>query len=163
MSRPTATPVRPAVRRILGALLAVCAVALAAPEGQARVRFPGTIALEPLRLQPRASANPGYLPLVGSPALRWLAPAPSLAVPTPAPVVLYNPVASAKSTDTSPHTAVGTPSEPGKAPPVRPKDFLPFFQPDDSSPPASANPSEGLLFTPARPALPTSSAAFRQQ
>lgn len=165
MPRPSPSPARLAVRRTLGGLLAVCALGLAGPAAQGRPHFPTTLVLEPLRSAPRSCSDPGYLPLVGTAPLRWLrAPAPP-PVPTKAPLVLYNPTpASAKAPSASPSgsQAADTPGS-GEPATLQPRDFLPFFKRSSSAPPAKASPKEGLLFTPARSALPTSSADFSQQ
>jgi hypothetical protein len=168
MSRPTVTSVVPAARRTLGALLALGALALAA-DAQARLRFPSTLVIEPLRTNPRPVADPGYLPLVGTPPLRWRGqppPSPTPGVPTNA---LYAP-----PTNTPPPTTLTAATTPvtsadsaartdGKPPGLRPEDFLPFFQRTNNAPPVNAGPAEGLMFAPARPPLPTSSAEYRQQ
>lgn len=165
MLLPAATPNRSAARRILGALVLVCALAWIGPAAQARPRFPSTIIVDTLRIPPRASGNPGYLPLVGSPALRWLNPPATSPLPTQAPVVLYNPVTptNSGSGNDSTRSEPTAASEAGNPPTLQPKDFLPFFQRDNTPPPVNASRNEGLLFAPARPALPTSSAEYRQQ
>lgn len=166
MPRPTPMPARPAARRTLGVLLAVCVLGLAGPAAQARPHFPSTLVLEPLRAAPRPCSDPGYLPLVGTVPLRWLRPAAPPPAPTKAPVVLYNPLpASANSSpDLAPSSAQNAnASGAGEPSGLQAKDFLPFFKRDSSAAPAKASPKEGLLFTPARAALPSSSADFRQQ
>ncbi|MBK8475685.1 MAG: hypothetical protein IPL39_05080 [Opitutaceae bacterium] len=165
MPLPACTPACLAVRRTLGALLAVCALGIAGPTALARPHLPSTLVLEPLRPASRLYSDPGYLPLVGTVPLRWLRPQPPTPAPTKAPLVLYNPTpASAKSAGASPSQAQ-TMEAPGTGEPagLQPKDFLPFFKRDSSAPPAKAGPKEGLLFTPARSALPTSSADYSQQ
>jgi hypothetical protein len=169
MLRPTVTPVRPAVRRTLGALLAVSALALAGPAAQARIRFPSTLVIEPLRTDPSPVADPGYLPLVGTPPLRWRGQPPPPPAPMASSGALYAP--RGKSTAAGPLTVTATPAQSGNATvgtdgkptALRPEDFLPFFQRNNNTPPATTGPSEGLLFAPARPALPTSSADYHQR
>ena len=169
MSRPTVTPVAAAVRRTLGALLAVGALVLGGPAAEARLRFPSTLVIEPLRTAPRPVADPGYLPLVGTPPLRWKGQPPPPPVPEAPTNSLYAPPAKAPASapltaDTSPvpsaDSAAGTD---GKPPGLQPEDFLPFFQRSNNAPPVNASPTEGLMFAPARPPLPTSSAEYRQQ
>jgi hypothetical protein len=166
MSRPTVTPVAAAVRRTLGALLAVGALVLGGPAAEARLRFPSTLVIEPLRPAPRPVADPGYLPLVGTPPLRWKGPPP----PPPAPETptnsLYAP--PVKTPTPAPTTVAPTPADSAagtddKPSGLSPKDFLPFFQRANNVPPVNAGPTEGLMFAPARPPLPTSSAEYRQQ
>jgi len=113
--------------------------------------------------------HPGYIPSVGSPALRCgEAPLPTPIVPPP--VVLYAPPTppAPKSTQpdvaavaAAPTAAQPTPQVTAQPTQLRPEDFLPFFQLDDGS--AKRATPEGLQFTPARPALPTSRAEYRQQ
>ena len=111
----------------------------------------------------------GYIPAVGSPALRF-SEAPPPAPIVPPPVVLYAPPppAAPKSAQTEvaaiatpPPMAQPAPDVPGQPAQLRPEDFLPFFQLDDGS--AKRATPEGLQFTPARPSLPTSRAEYRQQ
>ncbi len=165
MPHPASTPSCLSARRVLGVLLAVCALELAGPAAQARPHFPTTLVLQPLRPAPRLCADPGYLPLVGTVPLRWLRPPSSPPAPTKAPLVLYNPIpASAKSASASPagsQTVVAPRT--GEPAGLQPKDFLPFFKRDSNASPVKASPKEGLLFTPARSALPTSSADYSQQ
>jgi len=169
MSRPTITPIAPAVRRTLGALLAVGALVLAGPAAQARLRFPSTLVIEPLRTAPRPVADPGYLPLVGTPPLRWKGQPPPPPVPEmptnslyapPAKTAASAPLTTATSPIASADSAAGTNDKPQG---LSPKDFLPFFQRANNAPPVNASPTEGLMFAPARPPLPTSSAEYRQQ
>ncbi|MFT3829518.1 MAG: hypothetical protein QM691_07410 [Opitutaceae bacterium] len=117
--------------------------------------------------------DPGYLPAVGSPGLRLHAGPAAIPIKAP-PVALYavpDPVAmaaAAKPTEasTAPQPVVADTPKPvvltdRKPPPVRPEDFLPYFQLNDGS--SRGAPAEGVQFTPARPELPSSQAEYRQQ
>lgn len=117
-------------------------------------------------------SNPGYLPLVGSPGLRFGEEEESLPITTP-PVVLYSPRSPKEDkpaiAETPPTVEPVTEAKPEpspatadrKPPPLRPEDFLPYFQLNDGS--SRSAPGEGFMFTPARSELPTSQAEFRQQ
>lgn len=119
------------------------------------------------------SDDPGYLPLVGTPPLRFRAETPPPAAITPPPIILYAPPAPHQEAQPSDPTMVAAttppPTDPAppntagdrKPPPMRPEDFLPYFQLNDGS--ANGSSVEGLQFTPARPALPTSQVEYRQQ
>lgn len=120
-------------------------------------------------------SNPGYIPLVGSPALRLATPPPArpiepppralYALPPPIPEGTQAPTpppdlaATTPDDGDGPGTAPNPPSQP--PPPVRAEDVLPYFQLDDGSSADGSNPT--LRFTPARPALPTSNAEYRQK
>ena len=111
--------------------------------------------------------DPGYIPLVGSPPLRFGAERPAPPAVRPPPVVLYAPPPRAAATAADPATtgptvttAADTTEPPATvAPPstqVKPEDVLPYFQRDDGS----VRNVDALHFT---PALPSSRADYRQQ
>jgi len=170
MSRRPSSPVHSATRHLRGAaLLAAAALALGSPlfagPPSCRDSLPRRLALA---LFPKS--NPGYVPVVGSPALR-IEEVPPPAPIAPPPVALYAPppppspqpaqpevAATAASAQQPQATAPATAATPS---PIRPEDFLPFFQLDDGT--AHRAPAEGLQFTPARPSMPTSRAEYRQQ
>lgn len=177
MTPPTTSPsARSRATRVRAAALVAVAVLIPAaslPAGPAR----HTPLLNELRAVIFPSANPGYLPLVGTPPLRWRTPPPAPAPIAPPPVVLYTPPqpapassateppAATASTAAPPTTAETAPAPAQgeqKPPPLRPEDFLPYFQLYEGQSARGAA-TEGILFTPARPALPTSSAEFRQK
>jgi hypothetical protein len=115
------------------------------------------------------TSDPGYIPLAGSPELRFRETAAPPPIKAP-PVVLYAPPEPKAATPATPTlattTATAEPPVPAampdrKPPPLRPEDFLPYFQLNDGS--ARGAPPEGMQFTPARPELPSSKAEFRQQ
>ncbi len=169
MLRRPSSPVRAAARLHRGTLLlAVAAALLFEPSLVAEStsyrrplhrRIIGTLFPKP---------NPGYIPSVGSPDLR-IGEAPPPPPIVPPPVVLYAPPPPAAPKSTQPEVAAVTPPPVEQPAPavtaqpaqLRPEDFLPFFQLDDGS--AKRATPEGLQFTPARPALPTSRAEYRQQ
>ncbi len=164
MRRPTSSPVRPFSGTRRWVLLLAAAVFLG----------PALHALPPAHRLPLASrlilsaflpADPGYLPLVGTPPLRFAeAPPPAVGI-RPPPLVLYAPPApkSGEPTGSLAATAATTPAvAPAAAadrppPSVRPEDFLPYFQLGDG---ASGSAPGDLQFT---PALPASRADFRQK
>jgi hypothetical protein len=163
MSRPASTPARiAALRRTLGAMATACALALVGPEAAARPLFPSTMVFAPLSIRPSRVAGPGYLPVAGTPPLRWRSPPPPAPSPTEAPLVLYNPPPPARPGSDRAANATVTAAK-TEAQPLQPKDFLPFFERENRPAPANAGPTEGLQFAPARPALPTSSADYRQK
>lgn len=158
-------------RRLRGAALLALVAAQALPLGATppAVRLP---ILNRLGQALFPTNDPGYLPSVGAPGLR-LREVPA-AVPIKAPpVALYavpvppvtDPDAKATEPNTGPQTATAdTPPivlTDRKPPPVRPEDFLPYFQLNDGS--SRGAPAEGVQFTPARPELPGSQAEYRQQ
>ena len=111
------------------------------------------------------TANPGYLPLVGPPALRFAEPSVSPAGFAPPPVVLYAPrppkpagATAEKPTEPPPVAPAQLPATAADSPPrqVRPEDVLPYFQLGDGS---GRGVAENLQFTPAIP----SRAEYRQQ
>jgi hypothetical protein len=169
MLRSPSSPIRATARLHRRALLlAVAALALGQPllAGSASYRPPLHQRIG-RALFPRP--NSGYIPVVGSPALR-VGEAPPPAPIAPPPVVLYAPTAPPAPAATQPEVAVvAPPAQPPPATPeaatkptqLRPEDFLPYFQLDDGSTHRAT--AEGLQFTPARPALPTSRAEYRQQ
>jgi len=171
MTRRPTSPVRFSARLRGAVLLAAAALSLApalpaAPPLHRETLFRrlGTALFPP--------SDPGYIPVVGAPSLRFSTRPPPVDTITPPPVVLYAPpapppvppeppptVAAATTPGTAP---AGAPPPVGTAmPPLRPEDFLPYFQLDDGSS-HSATPGS-LQFTPARPALPSSRADYRQQ
>lgn len=162
MSCPATKPSRLTARRALGAVAAACALALAGPETAAGPHFPTTLVIAPFSIRLTPSHPTGYLPSSGTPPLRWHNPPPPPLPPTEPPFVLYNPPAAPKPDPSRADTATAAAPK-SEAPPLRPKDFLPFFEHENSHPPGKAGPREGLQFAPARPALPTSSAEYRQQ
>ncbi len=173
MTRPTASPVRPSARlrgavALAAAVLALPAVLPATPPSH---RLPLYVRLES-SLFPKN--DPGYLPLVGTPPLRFREAEPPHRPITQPPVVLYAPPAPADTKAATPpgdvaaivpQPAADTQPAPAaadrKPPPLRPEDFLPYFQLNDGS--LRGTTGEGLQFTPARPELPTSRADYRQQ
>lgn len=164
MRHPTSSSVRPSSGTRRWVLLLAAAVFLG----------PALHALPPAHRLPLGSrlilsaflpADPGYLPLVGTPPLRFAEPPRPPVGIRPPPLVLYAPPAPrsvepegslAATVATTP--AVAPPASADRKPPsVRPEDFLPYFQLDDG---ASGSASGGLQFT---PALPASRADFRQK
>ncbi len=173
MTSPTASPVRPSAR--LRGAVALAAAVLAFPAA-----LPATAPAHRLPLYVRLQSSlfpandPGYLPLVGTPPLRFHEAEPPRHQITPPPVVLYAPPTPAATQPATtpgdgaailPQPSVATQPAPvaadRKPPPLRPEDFLPYFQLNDGS--ARGTTGEGLQFTPARPELPTSRADYRQQ
>ena len=169
MSRRPSSPVRSAPRHLRGAaLLAAAALALGSPLFAGPSSYRDSL---PRRLAHALfpKSNPGYVPVVGSPALR-IGEFPPPAPIAPPPVTLYAPPPPPSPQPAQPEVAASdapaqqTPSAPATTAtpsPIRPEDFLPFFQLDDGS--AHRAPAEGLQFTPARPSMPTSRAEYRQQ
>jgi hypothetical protein len=169
MTRRTSSPVRPSAR--LGGAVLIAAAALSLGPALAAAP-PAHRAPLYVRVQTSLfpSDDPGYLPLVGTPPLRFRAATPPPAAITPPPIILYAPPPPRQETPPSDATTVAPTAPPATAqiataperppPPMRPEDFLPYFQLNDGSANGS---SEGLQFTPARPALPTSQAEYRQQ
>ena len=116
------------------------------------------------------SDQPGYLPMAGSPPLRVGAVVAAVPI-SPPPVVLYGPpepvpagaASPSNVVPVSPPTAAESTPAPAttdrKAPPLRPDDFLPYFQPNDGR----GTLADGFQFVPARPDLPSSQASFQQQ
>lgn len=163
------SPVRPSRTAILVVGLLAFAAALTPAEASPisghrplldRVRT----ALFPVR-------DPGYLPLVGTHTIRIAAATPTPAAIITPSITLYAPPApeelippetegtgeSVEQAATEPAAEAATPPKPD---PVRPEDFIPYFQlGEGANPEAEAN----LRFTPARPALPQSNAEYRQQ
>lgn len=171
MTRRLSSPFRPPARLCGAVWLAAAAASLgpvlvAAPPAH---RAPLYVRVQ-TSLFP--SDDPGYLPLVGTPPLRFRAETAPPAAITPPPIVLYAPPAPRQEAPPSAPVTVATTTPPAtvpaplatatdrQPPPMRPEDFLPYFQLNDGSANGS---SEGLQFMPARPALPTSQAEFRQQ
>lgn len=111
------------------------------------------------------TANPGYLPLVGPPALRFAERSDSPAGFAPPPVVLYAPRPPKPEGETGEKPAEPPPVSSSQLPAtaveptprqVRPEDVLPYFQLGDGS---GRGVAENLQFTPAIP----SRAEYRQQ
>jgi hypothetical protein len=108
--------------------------------------------------------DPGYIPIVGTPALRVLAPATAAPAIRPPPLALYAPPDRSKPAPTAPPPApvpATPPQQPAefgapKQAPVRPQDLIPYFQLNDGS----AGIGDALQFT---PAMPSSQANFRQK
>lgn len=115
--------------------------------------------------------DPGYLPLVGTHGIRIAATKPAPATITTPTITLYAPPVPAELMPTEPEVsseaAEPTAAEPDtastnppKPAPVRPEDFIPYFQLGEGANPGAES---SLRFTPARPALPQSNAEYRQQ
>lgn len=160
--RPT-NPLRPSAPRSATGLALVAAALLAAPLVATPARAPLLTRLE-ASLFPAQS--PGYLPLVGTPGLRFAEPSVAAAGIKPPPVALYAPrvpapplsAQEAKPMEPAPTPATQPPATANNqpSPPVRPEDVLPYFQLGDGS---GRGLAEGLQFTPAQP----SRAEYRQQ
>ena len=116
--------------------------------------------------------DPGYLPLVGTHALRIADLLPAEAPITTPSIPLYAPPIPAEATpaatgDSTSEGATPVPEESPtpaladrKPPPLRAEDFIPYFQlGSGANPDAEAS----LRFTPARAELPQSRAEYRQQ
>ena len=151
----------------------VCGVlGLAAPLAPAALHLPRLISIEIL---PRARGYAGYLPTAGVPAMRWSAPPAPAALPVPPPAALYAPPESksapasvAGGTEASVPAAAGAAAPltirgEQKPPPLRPEDFLPFFQQTPEGRPPDSRTGDGLNFQPANSGLPASNAAYHQK
>jgi|GEM_PF-7018207 len=167
MTRHPSSTLSLAARILRGTVLLAVATQALAPmlcAGPAATRAPLHSRLTNA-LFPRS--QPGYIPVLGSPALRIGTP-PSPQPIQPPPVVLYAPPPppAPKTEQTVVAAADAGPQKPQptaevKPPPLRPEDFLPYFQLDDGA--SRRVTPEGLQFTPARPTLQTSRAEYRQQ
>ena len=113
-------------------------------------------------------ADRGYLRSAGPAPFRWLEAALPAVIARP-PVVLYAPPAESSAspapaaTGAPPASSAGPDNAGEKKPSIRPEDFLPFFESGAGSTAPHAHGSDGLLFVPAQPALPTSSAEYKQK
>ncbi|HLP09330.1 MAG TPA: hypothetical protein VK178_14290 [Opitutaceae bacterium] len=159
-------------RRLRGAALLALVAAQAIPLGATppAVRLP---ILNRLGQALFPSNDPGYLPSVGAPGLRLREVPATIPIKAP-PVALYAVPAPAATTPDAKTNEPNTEAKPNvpdtpksivltdrPPPPVRPEDFLPYFQLNDGS--SRGAPAEGVQFTPARPELPSSQAEYRQQ
>jgi hypothetical protein len=162
------------LRRLRGAVALIALAATCLPPLAATppaVRLPLLSRLGKALFPPN---DPGYLPSVGAAELRLRETPGALPIKAP-PVTLYAvpepPAATASSgasgeagTVKQPSSAEAPPAvtlSDRKPPPLRPEDFLPYFQLNDGT--SRGAPAEGVQFTPARPELPNSQADYRQQ
>ena len=169
MTRSPSSTLRLAARILRGTVLLAIATQAMGPSlcaGAASTRAPLHSRLANA-LFPKS--QPGYIPVLGSPALRIGTPPPAKPIQPP-PVVLYAPPPppaprteqpAVVAADIAPQKLQPSAEANAKPPPLRPEDFLPYFQLDDGA--ARRVTPEGLQFTPARPALPSSRAEYRQQ
>ncbi len=156
--RPS-SPLRPGCRSA-----ALLALALLAPVLAAMPPGPRPSLAERFRAALFPAADPGYIPLVGSPPLSFAPERPATPAIQPPPVALYAPRPPAAAPTTTAPVVTATP-DPVPAPQastvqqpvqVKPEDVLPYFQLDDGS----GRTADALHFT---PALPSSRADYRQQ
>ena len=139
-------------------------MALLAPALAAMPPGPRPSLVERVRAVLFPAADPGYIPVVGTPPLSFAPARPATPAIQPPPVALYapppraaTPTATAPATpataDPAPAPAANTAPQPVQ---VKPEDVLPYFQLDDGS----GRNVDALHFT---PALPSSRADYRQQ
>lgn len=151
---------------VAGLLVGVVTPGQAAPSGRGPIGALG-------RMLGQARTEAGYLAAVGVPPLRWLErPAPP---PVEEALITLHSAdsAAAASGDAPAHPAggngpaasangpvAGTSAEPKKPAPVRPEDFLPFFERETKEPAPPAVNDDGQRFVPAYSPLPTSKAEY---